>query len=81
MACKIVRGDGFIGFQCTTSPLGGPHLPDDIGEEGRNLLNPYDERECAHENRFDRNGLLTCLDCAMVYDERTLTWVLPAGDD
>jgi hypothetical protein len=41
---------------------------------GREPLEPYDDGECRHTRRFENGGVLTCQDCAMVYDERTTEW-------
>lgn len=38
------------------------------------MENICENGNCAHLNRFDRNGELTCLDCGMVYNEETLAW-------
>jgi hypothetical protein len=36
---------------------------------------PYEPGECRHTNRFDNNGVLTCKNCGMIYNETTLEWV------
>lgn len=51
------------------------------GGTGKNRLEPYDEFECAHEHRFEYKGYLRCRNCAMVYDERTCSWVSAPKDN
>ena len=40
----------------------------------KDRLQPYEEDECRHDRRFDRHGVLTCMDCTATYNEKTCEW-------
>ena len=69
MACKLVSGKGFVGFQCS-------HIGEFRYLENERNLEPYEEHECAHEKRFEHKGQLRCQQCSAVYDENLQAWVV-----
>jgi hypothetical protein len=78
MACKFgngkdSNGNEFTFIQCSLPDpaFGGYHVPEG---ETKKRLEPYEDNECAHLNRFENHGRLTCQNCGMVYNERSLTW-------
>lgn len=74
MSCKFIQGDGFNAFQCT--PNEGLYFGNFEGAIRPNNK-PYDELECRHTHRTEMKGVLTCLDCCYIYNEKTLDWEEP----
>jgi len=72
MTCELIEGDGYRAFQC--SNIGDREM---THKEltGKERLEPYQEDECEHRNRYEYKGVLRCKDCPMIYDENSLSWI------
>lgn len=74
MACKLIIGKDFRGFQCSRVGM-FDYLNDGIFDPDKKPLDPYSRFECDHSNNYEYKGYLKCSVCSMVYNENSLSWI------